>query len=285
MPKFGIVLLIIALVTLLWLLQRNEVEEERTALIKDVLWLEQNLRFHLNGSEDQLQQLAVDLVQQHDPMRTFRLRAAHMLKNTPEISQILWLDPAHRVIEALPSAALPDQEIEAFGLAYTRQAFDRAKQLGKPAYSDPFFSDGKRAFVELMIPVFDGRRLKGMLAAVFPLETLLDSQVPWWFTQKYKVVIVDDNDTQYAAKTSVEGNSAQSYEIPFDPPGRGLKLRVTSYQSGENVLPRILSTAIILLAGGVFWSLWLVRDLMRKRRAPKRPCVANTPSGPPWKIP
>ena len=265
LPKFGIVLLIIALVTLLWLLQRNEVEEERTALIKDVLWLEQNLRFHLNGSEDQLQQLAVDLVQQHDPMRTFRLRAAHMLKNTPEISQILWLDPAHRVIEALPSAALPDQEIEAFGLAYTRQAFDRAKQLGKPAYSDPFFSDGKRAFVELMIPVFDGRRLKGMLAAVFPLETLLDSQVPWWFTQKYKVVIVDDNDTQYAAKTSVEGNSAQSYEIPFDPPGRGLKLRVTSYQSGENVLPRILSTAIILLAGGVFWSLWLVRDLMRKR--------------------
>jgi len=265
LPKFGIVLLVVALVALLWLLQRNEVEEERTALIKDVLWLEQNLRFHLNGSEEHLQQLAVDLVQQPDPTRTFRVRAAHMLKNTPEISQILWLDPSHRVLEALPSSTLPDQEIEAFGLAYTRQAFDLAKQLGKPAYSEPFFSDGKRAFVELMIPVFDGRRLKGMLAAVFPLETLLDNQVPWWFTQKYKVVIVDDNDIQYAAKTSIQGNSAQSYEIPFEPPGRGLKLRVTSYQSGENILPRILSTAIILLAGGVFWSLWLVRDLMRKR--------------------
>ncbi|WP_295008445.1 PAS domain-containing sensor histidine kinase [uncultured Dechloromonas sp.] len=265
LPKFGIVLLVIALIALLWLLQRNEVEEERTALIKDVLWLEQNLRFHLNGSEDHLQQLAVDLVQQPEPARTFRVRAAHMLKNTPEISQILWLDGTHRVIDALPSSALPDQEIEAFGLAYTRQAFDLAKQLGKPAYSEPFFADGKRAFVELMIPVFDGRRLKGMLAAVFPLDTLLSSQVPWWFTQKYKVVIIDDNDIQYAAKTSVEGNSAQSYEIPFDPPGRGLKLRVTSYQSGENLLPRVLSTAIILLAGGVFWSLWLVRDLMRKR--------------------
>lgn len=265
LPKFGIVLLVIALIVLLWLLQRNEVEEERTALIKDVLWLEQNLRFHLNGSEDHLQQLAVDLVQQPEPSRTFRLRAAHMLKNTPEISQILWLDGTNRVIDALPSSTLPDQEIEAFGLAYTRQAFDLAKQLGKPAYSEPFFADGKRAFVELMIPIFDGRRLKGMLAAVFPLDTLLNSQVPWWFTQKYKVVIIDDNDIQYAAKTSVEGNSAQSYEIPFDPPGRGLKLRVTSYQSGENLLPRILSTAIILLAGGVFWSLWLVRDLMRKR--------------------
>jgi len=265
LPKFGIVLLVIALIALLWLLQRNEVEEERTALIKDVLWLEQNLRFHLNGSEDHLQQLAVDLVQQPEPSRTFRLRAAHMLKNTPEISQILWLDATQRVIDALPSSTLPDQEIEAFGLAYSRQAFDLAKQFGKQTYSEPFSADGKRAFVELMTPIFEGRQLKGMLAAVFPLDTLLSSQVPWWFTQKYKVVIIDDNDIQYATKTSVEGNSAQSYEIPFDPPGRGLKLRVTSYQSGENMLPRILSTAIILLAGGVFWSLWLVRDLMRKR--------------------
>lgn len=265
LPKFGIVLLVIALVSLLWLLQRNEVEEERTSLIKDVLWLEQNLRFHLSGSEDQLQQLAVDLVQQAEAHRLFRLRAAHILKNMPEISQILWLDAEHRVIEALPTSALPDQEIEAFGQAYTHRAFEFTRQLGKPTYSEPFFSDGKRAFIELLIPVFDGRRLTGMLAAVFPLDTLLNSQVPWWFTQKYKVVIIDDNDIQYAAKTSVDGNSAQSYEIPFDPPGRGLKLRVTSYQNTENMLPRFLSAAIILLAAGVFWSLWLVRDLMKKR--------------------
>ena len=265
LPKFGIVLLVIALLSLLWLLQRNEYEEERTTLIKDVLWLEQNLRFHLNGAEDQLQQLAVDLVQDAEPARTFRIRAAHMLRTMPEVSQILWLDPNHRVIDALPTTTLPDQEVEAFGLAYTQRAFELASQLGKPTYSEPFFSDGKRAFVELLLPVFNGRRLSGMLAAVFPLDTLLNSQVPWWFTQKYKVVIVDDNDIQYAAKTSVEGNTAQSYEIPFDPPGRGLKLRVTSYQNTENVLPRVLSAAIILLAAGVFWSLWLVRDLMRKR--------------------
>jgi len=265
LPKFGIVLLVIALLSLLWLLQRNEYEEERTTLIKDVLWLEQSLRFHLSGTEDQLQQLAVDLVQDAEPARTFRIRAAHMLRTMPEVSQILWLDPGRRVIDALPTTTLPDQEIEAFGLAYTQRAFELASQLGKPTYSEPFFADGKRAFVELLFPVFNGRRMSGMLAAVFPLDTLLNSQVPWWFTQKYKVVIVDDNDIQYAAKTSVEGNTAQSYEIPFDPPGRGLKLRVTSYQNTENFLPRVLSAAIILLAGGVFWSLWLVRDLMRKR--------------------
>ncbi|MBL8448936.1 MAG: PAS domain-containing sensor histidine kinase, partial [Dechloromonas sp.] len=62
LPKFGIVLLLAAVLSLLWLLQNNEAEEDRAALIKDVLWLEQNLRFHLSGNEDQLQQLAVDMV-------------------------------------------------------------------------------------------------------------------------------------------------------------------------------------------------------------------------------
>ena len=61
LPKLGIILLLVALVSLLWLLQRNEAEEERAALIKDVLWLEQNLQFHLNSNEEQLQQLALDM--------------------------------------------------------------------------------------------------------------------------------------------------------------------------------------------------------------------------------
>lgn len=47
LPKFGVVLLLIAVAALLWLLHQNEQEEEQLSLIKDVLWLEQNLRFHL----------------------------------------------------------------------------------------------------------------------------------------------------------------------------------------------------------------------------------------------
>ena len=61
LPKVGIVLLLAAVIALLWLLHQNELEEERTSLIKDVLWLEQNLRFHLGSNEEQMQQLAYDL--------------------------------------------------------------------------------------------------------------------------------------------------------------------------------------------------------------------------------
>jgi len=265
LPKFGIVLLLAALLSLLWLLQNNEAEEDRTALIKDVLWLEQNLRFHLSGNEEQLQQLAADIVSLPEQKKIFRLRAAHLLKNNPELSQLLWFDAQRKVVDALPTSTLPDEAIAAFGPPVTDKAFDMASRLGKRVYSEPFFLEGNRAFIEMMVPVFDGRELKGMLVAVYPIETLLNNLVPWWFAEKYKVVIVDDNDIQYATKTHIEGSGIQSYEIPLDPPGYGMKLRVTSYKTADNSLQRLLTVAIVILAAGVFWSLWLVRDLMQKR--------------------
>jgi two-component system sensor histidine kinase DctS len=265
LPKLGIVLLLVSLLALLWLLHQNEVDEDRAALIKDVLWLEQNIRFHLNGNEEQFQQLASDLGMQADRKKIFPVRAAHLLKNNPEISQLLWFDRHRKVIDALPTTMLPDQEIAAFGPPVTEKAFELASRLGKRFYSEPFFLDGNRAFIEIMVPVFVERELKGMLVAVYPLDTLLSNLVPWWFTEKYQVVIVDNNDVQYAAKTNVQGTSTQSYEIPLDPPGYGMALRVTSNQNTDNSLARLLTLAIVVLAAGVFWSLWLVRDLMKKR--------------------
>lgn len=265
LPKLGIVLLLAALFALLWLLHKNEIAEERSSLIKDVLWLEQNLRFHLNGNEDQLQQLAAEMGELDDAGKTFRVRANHLIKNNPEITQILWFDAKKKLTDGLPSTTQPETELEIFGPPVTQKAFDMAGRLGKPVYSEPFFLEGNRAHIEVMFPIFQGRRFKGMLVAVYPLDTLLNNLVPWWFTEKYKVVIIDDNDILYASKTHIEGKSTQTYEIPLDPPGYGLKLKITSYQSNDNTLQRILTLTIIVLAAGVFWSMWQVRDLMRKR--------------------
>ncbi|UCV20524.1 sensor histidine kinase [Ferribacterium limneticum] len=265
LPKLGIVLLLVAVLTLIWLLHRNEAEEERSALIKDVLWLEQNLRFHLDGNEEQMQQLALDMANSANRQKLFRLRAEHILKNSPDIAQVLWLDTGRQVLDALPTTTPPDSEIESFGPSVAAKAFELASRLGKRQYTEPFFLEGNRAFVELLVPVFNERRITGMLVLLYPLDTLLANQVPWWFTEKYKVEIVDDNDLQFATKTHISGNRSQSYEIPFDPPGSGLLLRVTNYNAPDNSLQRLLVAAIILLAAGVFWSLWLVRDLMKKR--------------------
>lgn len=265
LPKFGIVLLLIALLTFLWLLNRNEAEQERAALIKDVLWLEQNLRFNLSRNEEQLQQLAADLSNRPDPEKIFRLRAAHQLKNNSEISQIMWFDKDRKVVDALPTTRPPDDEIEAFGPPVTEKAFEMASRLGKVVYSQPFFLEGNQAFIEVMVPIFAERKLIGMLAAVYPLDQFLTKLVPWWFTEKYRVIITDDNDIQYATKSHIEGDRNQSYEVPFDPPGYGMTLRITNYKDTDNSLQRLLTLVIIMIAAATLWSLWLVRDLIKKR--------------------
>ena len=131
LPKLGIVLLLAAVIALLWMLHQNELEEERAGLIKDVLWLEQNLRFQLTGNEERLQQLAADLGGNTDRKRTFRLRAGHILANNPEISHLLWLDAKRTIINSLPAGESPDSEMESFGPAITQKTFELAQRLGK----------------------------------------------------------------------------------------------------------------------------------------------------------
>lgn len=260
LPKFGLVLLMLALMALLWLLQQSEKEEQRNLLIKDVLWLEQNLRFHMEGNRDLLQQIAVDMSDSDEKEKIFRVRSAHLLKNSPEISQIRWLDAGQKTIVLLPANQPAEQEIPANSV----RAFDTAKRLGKPAYSEAYFNEASEGMVEIHVPTFKAGRLTGMLVATYPLNDLLNSQVPWWFTEKYKVEIIDTNDILYASKTHLEGLSADNYQIPFDPPGQGLRLQISNYPNDQNILQRLLTFAILLLAGGVFWSLWLIRDLMQK---------------------
>lgn len=267
LPKLGIVLLLAAVLALLWLLHRNEVDEERNALIKDVLWLEQNVRFHLTGTEEHLQQLALELASRPAGRQLFRLRAENLLRNNPELKQILWLDTAGRPLDALPSAQPSEGSPTSGAPSLSREAYENALGLGKRTYSQVYLAPDRRGYFEVAVPIFVEGKAAGLLVGVYPVDALLKEFVPWWFAEKYLVQVVDDNDVLYGAKSNVQGKPGQAYELPLDPPGYSVKLRVLAYQSSAAALPRLLAAAIVLLAAGVFWSLWAVRGLMQKRLA------------------
>ena len=259
LPKLGILLLMAALVALFWLLQQSEREEQRNLLIKDVLWLEQNLRFHLESNRELLQQLATDLADSDDPKTLFRLRASNLLKNNPEISGITWLDAHNSTV-----FALPEHEPYTTAASQREQAFDVARKMGKSAYSQPSFDAAGHGIIDLLVPLYQHSQFTGTLLVTYQLDALLNGQIPWWFTEKYKVDIIDDNDTLFASKTQLTGRYPDSYQIPFDPPGNGLRLKISSHPNDQSTLQRLLTLAILLLAGGIFWSLWLIRNLMQK---------------------
>lgn len=264
LPKAGAVLLLAATFSLLWLLHHNEQDEARSSLIKDVLWLEQNFRFHLDGNQEQLQQLASELALKGEHRTQFDLRAGHLVRTDNAISAVIWLDARQHIQRAQPAA--PAAGTHAVWLsAASRRASESARRLGKAVYSEPFVLEGGGSHFSIAIPIYDAEHYRGSLIALYPMDSLLGMLVPWWFTEKYQVEIRDASDLVHAAKSHVRDLPGPDYALPLEPPGYGLKLAITAYTAPGNTLQRVLAGTILVLAIGVFWSLWVVRNLMQQR--------------------
>ncbi len=96
MPIVAMVLVVVLLGAFLWLLQRNERDEQALELIKDALWIEQNMRFQLTSDEDKLERLAEGLGRETADVRQVA-DMAHLIVNTnPAIERVLWLDAQGR---------------------------------------------------------------------------------------------------------------------------------------------------------------------------------------------
>ncbi|WP_242463251.1 sensor histidine kinase [Rhodocyclus tenuis] len=273
-PKLAVTLLLVLLIALLWLLRQNEVEEQRSTLIADVLWLEQNVRFHLDGNTETLQQLALDIAFERDANRLFATRARHILRNSPELTQIFWLDAQGRMIDALPPAGTtPAAPAKAAKNNTSTLASERADKLLKPVYSDILGESGEASF-ELHLPVREpdsagnAGRARGEIVAVYSLDALLKHLTPWWLAEKYQVRIVDGNGKVLASKSRVDaGDPLLSYKLAFDPPGYGLLFHVTAYKVASSVAQTLIATLILILAGAVLLSLWVVHGLIQRRLA------------------
>ena len=61
LPYLSLALFLAAIAALVWLTRTYDADEQRTTLINDVLWMEQNLRFHLDRNEVNLQESGREL--------------------------------------------------------------------------------------------------------------------------------------------------------------------------------------------------------------------------------
>ncbi|MDE2585847.1 MAG: PAS domain S-box protein, partial [Betaproteobacteria bacterium] len=265
MPKLAVGLLVLSLISLLWLLHRNEVEEQRNGLIADILWLDQNFHFHLSGNEDLLVQLGVDMGNDANPRHLFQVRAQHLVKNNPEVEQVFWLNAAGAKVDAVPAATEGRQELKAFGGPVSQDTFDFARKLAKSAYAEPYPLPEHGTQIDLFVPIYRQGEFAGMLVASYSLNSILTHLVPWWFAEKYQLQVLDDDGKVLASKSNIQGEPGLDYAIPFDPPGHGLMLQGITYRTAGNPAQMVLAGAIILLALAVFWSLWAIRGLIKKR--------------------
>jgi two-component system sensor histidine kinase DctS len=253
---------------LLWLLRQNDIDEQRSTLIADVLWLEQSVRFHLEGNSEQLRQLVLDLTRAKDRDALFVLRARHILKNNSELLQLLWLDAAAAAVHGMPTQSLPRHGKDASGQDPVNRSIELA-QLGKPTYSDAYWVDDGAQF-EVYVPIFDEGEHRGTLLAVYSLDGLLSSRFPGGSPKNIRCAFSTAMAISLASKSKIDA-APTKHQLPghFRPSRlRHGACRSPLTAAPDNLAQTLIAALIVILAAAVFWSLWAVRGLIQQ--APRR---------------
>lgn len=225
-------------------------------MISDVLWLEQDLRFHLSRNEELLAQLARPYAAS---ATTFAAHAGAILNNQTGLRWIRWLRPDGSVARALPTAG---------EIAAARDSMRLAQSLGKPIYGAPYQLPDQDWLFDVYVPIFQDGSAAGFAVGSYSLQRLVDESIPWWLAERYRIVITDGGGAALAARSKVQAPpTAAGYQLAFDPPGHGLLLQASPYRVPAPLVGHLLSMALVVLAAIVLWSLWALRRHVHRRLA------------------
>lgn len=267
LPYAAVALFIAAMAALLWLIHREDAEEQRATLITDVLWMEQNFSFQFERNNALLVQLGPELLADSPAGTTTEARLKRALDPESGIVRVLWLDPDGKVKGAAPPFTNHEMVGETTGTFPSAAAFRLARSLGRPVYSESYAVLENQTQFEVHQPIFEGGRHLGTVVGVYSLNALLARQVPWWFSERYRVSVTNNLGVEIAAKSKVSPLATLAYEIPFEPPGHGLNLVITAYKSEVRWIPLLLMGSLGVLAAAIVWSLWQLRRHMQRRQA------------------
>jgi two-component system sensor histidine kinase DctS len=260
--RVAIALFVVALLGLLWVLHRQEVEQKRASVIRDILWVEQNVRFSMARDLEQLGQLGADSAELD--LAQFEVRAGYLLQNSPGLLRIVLVDDRGRVRASAPA---PVDAAHPWATPARLSMLELARGTGNPAYGAPYRSAQGHLF-EAFVPCYRAGGHSGTIVGVYGLQTMLAAIVPWWLAEKHLVTIRDADGSALAAKSNVEAQSPElSHQVALDPPGHGLLLHLESYASETRLLRNVLTAAIVSLAAAVLWNLWALRRHVRRRLA------------------
>ncbi len=216
-PRVSIALFVVAFLGLLWVQHRQESDEARDALVRDILWVEQNIRFSLDREVEQLQQLDRGAAGRPLDQDQLELLVSHLLPTSPGLVEVVALDELGQVAAAAPQ---PMQRGLPPALGGERRderetAFRLAVSTGKPAWG-PVYAEGEERRFEVFVPRFRGGQRVGAVVGVHDLDGLLAGLVPWWLAEKHLVTVRDPAGAVVAAKSNVEARVAadRTHQVP-----------------------------------------------------------------------
>lgn len=254
-----LVVFLLLIVALLWLTLIHDKETQRKTLISDALWMGQSLHFQFERNAAQLAQIAPELVTSDiSPQTDARLR--QILRAETSLIRITWLDAEGNTLGTVPSRpAAAHAQIDPDLIQF-------ARNVTRPVYGPVYrAAQGGHQF-KVYVPAFTDSGLLGISVGVYSLEALLSRDLPWWFTQRYRVSIVDSSGNEIAARSHAAPLSdTLTHSMAFEPPGRGLQLHIVAYREDVRWIPILLISSIVGLAAILLWSFWMLRRQLVRR--------------------
>ena len=264
-PYVAIGIFAVAMLALVWGLQKRETDLQNDALGRDVQWAEQTMRLHMQGTQDTLSQLAREMAEGKLDRGAFQVRATQYLANTPELANLVWVDSGQIIRWTAPFETTDWIAGERLAGAQPL-SFAQALTSGRPIYGEAYVNHRGAALLEVYVPVQYGRTYLGTLVGVYTIEGMVRHLVPNWFDEKYSLSIVDAAGQVLASNTTVRpADDALSYAIDFDPPGNGLALHAKAFRTDPGVarvVPLFLVAGLTLV---VVLSLWALRSHFQRR--------------------
>src|SRR6185503_9657493 len=221
LPAIAVGVLLLAVVGLLWLVAHNARQAARNDLIQDALWVEQSLRFQLRSAEERVRETAESAGDQ----KQWLARARSLLSVHPEILRLTLMKTDGTVVTSEPPVSNADMAMAKW-LPQRLAAFEAAEQ-GGTTYSAPFTQPSGQSAFDLFVPIGAEAPERGVIMATFSMNAMIAHNVPWWFSQKYELRVVDAEGIVLAASSRLgERNDGARQIIPFSPPAGNLSMIV-----------------------------------------------------------
>ncbi|MFL5262229.1 MAG: PAS domain-containing protein, partial [Anaeromyxobacteraceae bacterium] len=266
LPNLVLGAFVVALFALLGVLGRHETETRRNALARDVQWAEQTIRMRLAANEEFLQLLAKEVAEDQQDDDALRRRAAEHVAANPELTHVAWIDADQVVRWVAPRETTAWNRGERLSIPEQALAFQRAQRTAAAAYSMPAPAADESASLEIHVPVFRDRVFRGAVVGIYAADAVLRYLASSWFWNKYRVVMETD-DRVVSANSSVVVRTDLTELVRLDPPGQGLRLRVSAFADASNLPRDMLLLLIIGLVLVMAWTLWTLSAHMRRRLA------------------
>ncbi|MBR0566639.1 PAS domain S-box protein [Azoarcus sp. L1K30] len=268
LPYFALAFFLATIALLVWLTRQYDAEEQQSALITDVLWMEQNLRFQLDRNEALLQQIGPELLDRSTrPSNQTEAQLRQLMSQDRGIVRVLWIDAQGALKGSLPPQTETSVVGESEGASPSESVMKLARALGRPVYGPAYPVLGDEYHFEVYVPAWSEEAFLGVVVAEYSLSDLVSRELPWWFSERYRVAVLDPDGREIAAKSKISPLASHlSYTTPFEPPGRGLTLQITAYKGETRWMPVLLIASIVLFGAVIVWSIWQLRRQLARRQ-------------------